>query len=274
MARRLRIPGAMRIHSLILGAALAAFLGATAEAKQTKYVGVHPISSGQGGGFCYLEVPHVHVYVPAKSEVLYREHDGGHFFVGDPVPYGYDGPKHGYYGHHPVPVDVILEENELDGDEVEYCYLDGPHYHHYVPAASTPFVMKGGVYFFSGELPQVYVEAKPRLAKINVVYKPLRYARPVVVEAPPPEYRGPVVEVVAAPVEPVIVAPAPVRGEVHVGAPPVVQGHLEVNIPVPTVEVHVPGVVVEERVHVHEVKVKKHKHKHKGKHKKWKKGHW
>jgi hypothetical protein len=61
--------------------------------------------------------------------------------------------------------------------------------------------------------------------------------------------------------------------ETHVRGP-AVHGHLEVSVPVPTLEVTLPGVVVVEEHHHHEkVKVRKHKHgKHK-KHKKWK-GRW
>jgi hypothetical protein len=261
----------------------ALMLGRVASAKQVRFVGMHPITSDEGGGFCYIEVPHVHIYTPARSDVLYREHDGGHFFVGDPVPYGYEGPKHAYYGPHPVAVDVLLEERDLDGDEVEYCYLDGPHYHYYAAPAELKFKVKGGVSFFVGDLPPAYVEARPRYAKINVVYKPLHYERPVVVEAPPPEYHGPVV---AVDVEPVVVEPAveievpppvevvatpPVVGvEAHgVVAGPAVHGHVSVGVQVPTVEVRVPSaVIVEERI---EVRPKK-RHRHHGKSKV--KGHW
>lgn len=250
----------LTLRTLILAAVATAAFAADAEAKQTRYVGIHPIGADV---FCYIEFPHIHVHAPAKADVLYREHDDAHFFVGDPVAYGYDGPKHAYYGHHPIAVDVIVHEDELDGDEVEYCYLDGPHYHHYTPPPSLKFVAKGGVYYFAGDFPEVYVEAKPRFAKINAVYRPIVYTRPVVVSAPPPEYHGPVVEVVAAPA--VVVTPTPVV-EGHITGP-AVHGHLEVAIPVPTVEVTVPGVVIVEDHH--HVKYKKVHKKHK-KHKKWK----
>src|SRR5262245_25696445 len=115
-------PRIMLASAVLAGLVALASAEGTASAKQVRYVGVHPIATEVGGGFCYIEVPHIHVYTPAKSDVLYREHDGGHFFVDDPVPYGYEGPKHAYYGAHPIPVDVVLDERELDGDEVEYCY--------------------------------------------------------------------------------------------------------------------------------------------------------
>ena len=59
----------------------------------------------------------------------YRDHDGFKYFVGDPVAYGWDGEKHAYYGHHPIPVDALV-----DGDpDTEWCYIDGPHYHAWAP---------------------------------------------------------------------------------------------------------------------------------------------
>lgn len=258
----------MRSRSLLIAFASLLALGGTAAAKQVRFVGVHPIASDAGGGFCYIEFPHVHVYSPAKAEVLYREHDGGHFFVGDPVPYGYEGPKHAYYGAHPVSVDVLVHEHDLDGDEVEYCYLDGPHYHYYAPDAKLKFKVKGGVHFFVGDLPAVYVEAKPKYVKINAVYKPLEYERPVFVSTPPPEYHGVVVGVavepevvVETPVIEVVETPAVVGVEGHVHGP-AVHGHVQVGVQVPTVEVHVPGAVVVEETVVVTPRRRHHGHGH------------
>lgn len=252
----------MLLRTTFLGvvawAALALASANAADAKQVKFVGVHPIAADFGGGFCYIEAAHIHVYQPPKAEVLYREHDDAFYFVGDPVPYGYDGPKHAYYGAHPVPVDVVLEEEDLDGDEVEYCYLDGPHYHYYVPPPTVRFTVKGGVYWYVGDFPREYERDKPRFAKINVVYKPLRYARPVVVVAPPPEYHGVIVEVD----EPVVEVHGPrahLEGEAGVG----IGVGVEVVVPAPTIELRIggPAVIVEER---------DHRHHDNGKHK----GHW
>src|SRR5262245_24567539 len=108
----------------LLTAAAIMTAAAPAQAKQVQYVGTHPIVADAGGGYCYIEAPHVHVWAPARAELTYRQHDGAYFFVGDPVAHGFDGPKHAYYGHHPVAVDVVVGEEELDGDEVEYCYLE------------------------------------------------------------------------------------------------------------------------------------------------------
>lgn len=180
-----------------------------------RFVGIHPISADHGGGFCYIEVPHVHVYTPTRADVLYRKHDDGYYFVGDPLPYGYQGPKQAYYGPHPIHVDYVLGDA---GDDTEYCYIDGPHYHPFAPEPQATFQLKGGVYFFTGDLPRAYVEARPRYAKINAVYKPLVYQRPVVVVSPPPEYRGPIyVEADPEPPPAVYVEPATVVVPAHVG---------------------------------------------------------
>src|SRR4051812_43959776 len=64
-----------------------------AEARAHRFVGEHP---GPGGVFCHIHAPHVHVYGPSKPEVLYRQHDGWSYFVGDPVAHGYAGPKYAY----------------------------------------------------------------------------------------------------------------------------------------------------------------------------------
>ena len=79
---------------------------AVAGRKQTRYIGIHPIPKAEGGGFCNIEGPHVHVFAANKLE--YRDHRGANYFVGDPVAYGYDGPRHSYKGHHPIHVDVVL----------------------------------------------------------------------------------------------------------------------------------------------------------------------
>src|SRR5262249_17096487 len=86
---------------------------AEARAEQVMYMGPHPLGASPSDGYCFIEVPHVHVTAPPpKVRVLYQVNHGEYDFVGDPVPFGYEGPKYAYYGHHPVRVDY---------------YDDGPH---------------------------------------------------------------------------------------------------------------------------------------------------
>ena len=95
--------------------------------KQVRYAGVHPIPKGEGGGMCHIEGPHVHIFAANKLE--YRLHDDDYVFVGDPVAYGWDGPKYAYKGNHPVHVEAVVG----GPPDVEYCYLNGPHYHYFEP---------------------------------------------------------------------------------------------------------------------------------------------
>ena len=210
---------------------------ATASAgRQVRYIGIHPLPKAEGGGICYIEGPHVHVYDADK--VQYRDHRGARYFVGDSEP------------------------------DDEYCYLSGPHYHYFAPPEGPEFQLAGGAYFFVGEPPHAYVEARPALMKINAVYQPLVYERPVVtVDAPVgwigarAEFAVPAV-VVAPPPAPVVVAPtvvAPAAGiciDAHVPMPSV---HVDIGIGAPAVIVHERPVIIEERVRV------KHDHgRHRG----------
>lgn len=226
--------------------ALAVMTGTALAGKQVKYIGIHPVAKAHGGGFCYIEGPHVHVY-PA-DKVQYRDHRGHQHFVGDPVAYGYDGPKHVYKGHHPIQVDVVVGSPEPD---VEYCYLDGPHYHAFAPPEGPEFKVVGGAYFYVADPPKVYVDARPAMIEINAIYRPLVYARPVVVVDAPVGWIGARAELIGPPV----VAPG-------------VKVDARVVVPVPSVRVEigvgVPGVII----HDHRHRGRGHgKHK---KHKKWK----
>lgn len=245
--------------------------------KQVKFVGVHPIPKGHGGGVCHIEAQHVHIYRPSDIKVQYRFHDDHYYFVGDPVAYGWDGPRHTYYGHHPVAVDVVLGD---EGDHTEYCYLDGAHFHAYAPPPQLEFEVQADAHWYVGDMPEAYVSARAELDPIDVVYEPIVYARPVVVvETPPPMWVGVRYAVVA----PVVVVDSPkvkVRGrghhhghadaEVHLVAPSL---SIEVGVPSVVIDTHVHGGVFVES-HGHH-KHKKHKrHKHKGKRGKWKRGRW
>lgn len=176
----------MRNFTRVLGLALLLATAASGAAigeramRQVHYVGIHPLPKSEGKGICYIEGPHVHVY--AADAVQYRDHDGDFYFVGDPVAYGYEGPRFAYQGHHPIEVNAVVGVGSPDE---EWCYLTGPHYHNYAPPEDPSFTLTGGAYFYVGTPPPVYLEARPAMLKINALYTPIVYERPVVeVEAP------------------------------------------------------------------------------------------
>lgn len=208
-----------------------------APARQVHYAGIHPVPQAEGGGICHIVGPHVHVYPADKLQ--YREHDGDYVFVGDPVAYGWDGPHYAYKGHHPIDVQVIVGDDEPD---VEWCYLDGPHYHAFAPDEGPDFVLTGGAYFYVGKPPKAYVDARPAMVKINAVYRPLVYTRPVVTVAAPAGWIGANVEIVST--RPKV---TPVRA---IG---------------PTIWVDLgvvaPAVIIHDHGHPHRHRHHKHKHK-------------
>ena len=97
--------------------------------KQVRYAGIHPVAKGEGGGICHIEGPHVHIYAANKLE--YRVYADNNVFVGDPVAYGWDGPKYAYKGNHPIQVNAVVDVGAEP--HVQYCYIDGPHYHYFEP---------------------------------------------------------------------------------------------------------------------------------------------
>jgi hypothetical protein len=179
---------------------------ATADRKrQVRYLGIHPVAKVHGGGACYIEGPHVHTYEADK--IQYRDHRGHNFFVGDPVAYGFEGPKHAYKGHHPIQVHAAVGDDDPD---TEFCYLDGAHYHSFAPPEGPDFKRAGDVYFYVGTPPKAYLDARPTMIQINDTYKPLVYTRPIVTVEAPAGWIGARVE---------IVVPAPaVRVHVHTPA--------------------------------------------------------
>ena len=150
----------------VLTIALLALPAAAGKGKQVRYVGIHPIPSSVGNGICYIEGPHVHLYEADK--IQYRDHRGANYFVGDPVAYGYDGKRYTYKGHHPIHVSVVVGDDEPDD---EYCYLNGPHYHYFAPPEGPEFTVAGDAYFYVGQPPRTYVDARPQLIRINAVYQ-------------------------------------------------------------------------------------------------------
>lgn len=238
-----------------------AFIGAAdAEAKQWKYVGVHPLSTGV---FCYIEAPHVHAIAPHRPKVLFRMHDDHYFFVGDPVAHDYAGHRHVYHGHHPIHVSVLFGDPI---DHVEYCYLDGPHHHAFEPPPRAGFTTESGVFWYVGDMPPRYRRGRRAYGRINVVYAELPYRRPVVTVSPPRGYVD--LHIVTPRVRVHAVPPhrrVSVRGSVglHVPRPPVVGVGVGVQVGHRhDVVVHDrrPGRRIGHRKHGH----KRRKHKHRG----------
>jgi hypothetical protein len=169
-----------KLGSIIAALVLSLGFSATAHARVMEYVSQHPVPHKYGGGFCTIDVPHVHNYGPSDPR-MYRENHGQYYFVGDPAPFDYDGPRYAYYGAHPV-VDAQVQF----GHPI-YCYIKGPHYHWYQPPPQAQFQMSGGAYWYVGSFPQAYYDERPRYAVINEAYAPMPYARPVVdVQVAPP----------------------------------------------------------------------------------------
>ena len=62
----------MRIRQILIALFVVAALTATAEAKHVRFLGPHPIAAKFGGGYCYIEAPHMHVYGPDRPN-LYQQ---------------------------------------------------------------------------------------------------------------------------------------------------------------------------------------------------------
>ena len=220
--------------------------------RQVRFVGIHAIPKSEGGGICYIEGPHVHIYAANKLE--YRAHGPDHYFVGDPVAYGYDGPRFAYKGPHPVHVDV-----EVGGDpDVEYCYLTGPHYHAFAPPDGPDFKLQGDAYFYVGEPARVFVDARPTYIGINETYRPLTYERPVITIDAPVGWIGARAEFVGPQVAPVRIEPG-----IAVGA--------DVRVQLPSIHIGLdvggPGVIVRDRPVYIEERGKHDNGRHNGHHK-------
>jgi hypothetical protein len=209
--------------------------------KQVRYAGIHPVAKGEGGGICHIEFPHVHTYGANKLE--YRVVAENNVFVGDPVAYGWDGPKYAYKGAHPIQVNVIAGTPD---PYVHYCYLSGPHYHYFEPEAPG-FEVRGDAYFYVGEPPQAMIEARPAYVGINAYYEPLVYTRPVITVEPPSGWIMVRPAFVVATPGVVVEGPRGRAGVGVVGGVGVSAG-VSVHVPVPTVSVGVqvggPAVIV------------------------------
>ncbi len=238
----------MRTSISFFVAALLLTSAAAAEAGHHRYDGVHAISAEDG--MCYIEPPHLHAYAPYKATVLFRKQDRQNHFVGDPAAFGFDGPQHAFHGHHPL---------ELGFDA--YCYIDGPHFHHYAPAATASFELKGDIHWYVGAHSPVYKKQLYKRKRINAIYGNIHYDRPLVRVDPPAAYAG---VVIAGP-------GLDVHAEAHV---PVVAAEVDLLLPVVSLEIGTHGhwdhgrrKHKKRRPHKYK-KAKKHKKNHKKRHKK------
>jgi hypothetical protein len=169
------------MRDTVLAALVAAGIAHSALAAPSRFIGPHPVAERAGGGFCYVEAPHLHSYAPAPS-AFYVATPAGYGFVGDPTPFGYAGERHIYYGHHPLTIG--------DGQST-FCFIDGPHYHA-VPARGAHYTFLHDVAFYVGPLSTEYVDARAKRWKpTNDAFAPFERFRPEVgVIVPPPEWGG------------------------------------------------------------------------------------
>jgi hypothetical protein len=229
----------MRSRTILFALVVVAALAARAEAKHVRFLGPHPIAAKYGGGYCYIEAPHMHVYAPERPS-LYQQVGDDWVFTGDPTPFGYEGERHPFYGHHPVAVEGV-------GEPV-YCTIDGPHFHAYAAPATADYKIKNGVAFYVTPIPPEFVKPA-HVRMVNAEYRPYAAFRPTIEVAPPPEWHGEVY--VAGPsVEvrtPGVFVPPPPRVEVEVRAPGVFvppPPRVEVEVRAPGVMIAPPGTVV------------------------------
>ncbi len=210
----------MSISKRQLGAVVAwVVLGWTATAwadtVMIHFHGAHPVDPKIIQAMCRIEGPHLHAYAPHKP-FLYNRVGASWWFVGDPSEFEVDGPKHAYYGHHPV--------FWIDGPADHYCYITGPHHHWHAPRPSLEFKLKGGAYWYVGAHPGWYKKRRARHRKIARYYATVEIARPVIRVTPPTGFVG------------VVVGPGGVRAGAVIHSPGV-----QVNIPVPSVGIVVGG---------------------------------
>jgi hypothetical protein len=223
-----------KIGAFIAVVALSFGYSAAAIAKTVEYVSQHPVPHKYGGGFCTIEVPHVHNYPPDDHRMYRQLGDGKYYFVGDPTPFQYDGPRYAYYGAHPV-----VEAEARVGHPV-FCYIKGPHYHPYEPPPQAQFQFTGGAYWYVGNFPPAYYDDRPHFAVINEAYAPLVYTRPVVdVQLAPPIVRADLAiggpgwgarVALGVPVAPVAVVPVAAPPPPPVAVVPVPAPALEVGV--------------------------------------------
>jgi hypothetical protein len=234
------------VVTILVAVAVTVALAAPAEARAVHYRSQHPLPRKIGHGFCYINAPHVHDFGPSDPR-LYREVNGEYYFVGDPAPFDYEGPRYSFYGPHPV------TEADIQFGQPVYCYLNGPHFHWYQPPPSAKFEFRGGAYWYVGNYDPVYYQERPRFVTVNEAYQPIVYTRPIVdVTVAPPSFHGEIVVGPGYQRAQAVVAPPMITGGISIGVapPPPIQLGIGVGVGVGVggvVGVGGPPVVIQER---------------------------
>ena len=112
--------------------------------QEWRYNGPHPINAAYGSGWCDIAEPHTHPY-PPFDEYLFEEEDGGYYFLGDPVDFGYVGAYYWFEDPHPI----------ASGWGHGWCHMSGPHRHVYGPFG-TGFAACGRHYCYRGPFDALY----------------------------------------------------------------------------------------------------------------------
>jgi hypothetical protein len=177
-AARLVVLAAGLAGVIVIGGGPAGPSVARAAVPMVRYVGMHPLPPHQGE-YCYIDAVHFHHFLPDDNRVYARLKNGGELYVGDPAWLGYDGPKVGYFGPHPLAVPLAPEAEPL------FCYIATAHYHAVAPAPSPNMVLKDGVYWYLGPPPPIDVQR----SWVNEVHAVKGYTAPHLdLSAAPPGY--------------------------------------------------------------------------------------
>ena len=172
-----RAPGTLLLALVLL---VAAASRSRADGAMVRYRGMHPLSPHQGA-YCYVDALHLHRVTPPDMRVYVVLKNGENVFVGDPVALGYDGPRFGYFGPHPL---TIGTDGATEAPPI-FCYIAGPHFHATPPSPSPAMVQKDGVYWYIGPPPP----SDPARIWVNEVHGIASYTPPKVsVSAAPPGY--------------------------------------------------------------------------------------
>ena len=203
----------MRIRTILLALFVVAAVASRAEAKHVRFLGPHPIAAKFGGGYCYIEAPHMHVYGPDRPNCISRSAT----ITSSPAIRRRSATRASAIRSMAItPSWSTARPSRSTASSRGRTSTPTPHRRR--PTISV----KDGVAFYVAPISPAYVKPA-RVRVVNAEYRPYVQFRPTVEVAPPPEWHG----------------------EVYVGAPGVVVGAPGVDV-----EVRGPGVFVPPPPHV------------------------